>query len=404
MSDRNLLLLSAALSCVVSLLFSLLLFRRLAGWKLHAGRIRLHLKPPSIRIHDLRYSHRTPIPNPDLKLPDQPFSLTAAQIVVKFHIPRPSYPAWATITVKDIFHTSPQSTASSAGASLTLWLFPYAFRFTAGTCARVQIDDFRVRVFDSKSTPRWVEALRGNLIQTMLKGEILRCDDFKTSVHFGVPDRYLSRASRERQQMEGVEGMEEMMITAMLDGYHIKNWQGRIYAMGCVDMQWRDVLQEDRGRFVLIVKEGRWIKVREAYELMSPINPWYQIPSSIIHLPMTLYQTWLDPASAADVYVTTTNVSYDQFRMRDSELLRQASLLAVENAWIFGGIIEGLAGDLLMRKARPGGCYTDAVLETVTESPDRKGLAGTRREQRCLEEVAEENRALVHPNGRVGKE
>ncbi|TFK56382.1 hypothetical protein OE88DRAFT_1649643 [Heliocybe sulcata] len=271
---HNLLLLSAALSCIVLSLFSLLLSRRLAGCKLQTSRVRLRLNPPSIQIDDLYYSHRTAIPRPELQLPDQPFTLTAAQILVNLHIPRPTRPAWATITVKDIFHTGPEATASAAQCTINLWFFPYAFRFTAGTYAHVQIDDKRVRVFNSKSTPSWVGALRRNLILTMLKGEILRCDDFKSSVRFGVPDRYESVESKQRQAIEGAEGMKERMITALLRGYHTRNWQGRIYAMEAVDMQWRDVLLDDRGRFAMVVKDARWIKARESYELETPINFW----------------------------------------------------------------------------------------------------------------------------------
>ncbi|EPQ60033.1 hypothetical protein GLOTRDRAFT_134798 [Gloeophyllum trabeum ATCC 11539] len=393
---HNLALLFAALSCVVSLFFSLLLTRTLAGRTLRVSRIRLHLRPSlSIHVDGFYYSHRTSIPRPDLKLPNQPFTLKAAQVVLRFRVPRPSYPAWATLTIKDIFHASPQASASVERALLTLWLFPYAFRFTAGTYVNVQLDDFRVRVFDSESTPRWVEILRRNLIMTMLKGETLRLDDFKTSVRFGVPDRWQSPESKQRQEVDGMSGEQEMMVTVMGEKYHTKNWQGRIYALGKVDMQWRTSLSSDRGRFVMVMEEARWIKVRETYELETPISTPYQILSSILQLPVTLWQTYNNIATAADVYIPVINLSYDQFRLRDSEVVHQIGIMVEENMWAIGGFLEGFVGDLLTKSIQPGGGKAGALADEISEGKDSAGPEVMQEEEKPLEEKAADNQIIM---------
>jgi hypothetical protein len=56
---------------------------------------------------------------------------------------------------------------------------------TGRTWASVEFDDFRLRVFDSAVSPEWVTVIRRNIVKSVLTGEYLQLEHFKTSFHFG---------------------------------------------------------------------------------------------------------------------------------------------------------------------------------------------------------------------------
>lgn len=174
----------------------------------------------------------------------------------------------------------------------------------------------------SNSTPYWVKLLRQNLVATIITGEVLRLDDFETSVRFlgisegdnegkdesdavdiaqdqheeeqpsdSIPDgdacpedstavtgithrvvrdrvnggpklRHLLKKTRNLDTMPSLSrDQDEMRMSASTRGLHLNNREGRIYTFGKIDAQLRRNWTAERGTFVMVAEECRWIMV-----------------------------------------------------------------------------------------------------------------------------------------------
>ncbi|KAF7977987.1 hypothetical protein HWV62_1825 [Athelia sp. TMB] len=233
-----------------------------------------------LSIHGIRYSSKST-------------TISIASIHFAFHIPRPSNPCWGTLTVIGYEHESPTCHFSISSLQTTLWFFPLLFRVSSGPWILTEVDEFRLRVFSSVDTPGWIQRLRVNLVGAILKGEILRCDEFATRLSLssvtGVAEGRSSSAPVEKPGVERPDLEDEIRITTDAKAYETKNWLDRIYSFGRMQAQLRKSWVDGRGSFVLVCE----------------------------------VKFCFDPSQLFDLRITRLDASFDTFRIRDAELLRQ---------------------------------------------------------------------------------
>lgn len=389
---------------VVLVLTSYVLGRPLGGHALKIGRI----SPLLLTLHDVRYSGA-------LYRRDYTYTFTATSLSVAFHLPRPSYPRWFTLSSHSLFYVSSTSDISVSTLDVTFWVFPYLARRTAGQWASVELDGFRIRVHKSNATPYWIQKLRQNVVTALLQGEIYRLDDFWTKVQFaGVSesfapgrsvrrrrkgghrpltascpsapghdcirsdepagqetstrnqdegDEYVSDSPSDAEESESDIGTDaddgsdidcscqnkrrlqidepgtavhrdapppstntdtdELRISASARQLHLHNTEGRVYTFGVVDAQLRRDWDQDRGSFVLVVEEARWVKVHWLFQ-RTPTPWWSQIVTSITQFPLDVAHVLRHPMSTVNIYATRTDITFDEFRIRDASLVVQA--------------------------------------------------------------------------------
>ncbi|CAL1693940.1 unnamed protein product [Somion occarium] len=334
-------------------LTSYILHQRLAGHSLAIGRISL----PKLALYDVKYSGV-------LYGGTYHFTFTAESISFCFHIPTPTLPQWFTFTSEGIFYTSDTSDISTDNLSATLWIFPVLFRQTAGPWCNVQMDGLKLRVQNGKSTPYLIKRLRENLVGAIVCGEIFRMDDFGTKVSFmGLTESAVEEGdemtgpktkvpegetvdcigSPEGKLQDGPPRMEknlpqsflpsdedELRISAFVRGLHLYNTEGHVYTFGSVDAQFRRNWTADRGSFVMIAKECRWIRVHWPYQRIKVIPSWMQLLSAVVQFPRDLVHALHYPMTAVNLYVTELDITFDEFRIRDAELVTQAMSLLQE--------------------------------------------------------------------------
>lgn len=221
------------------------------------------------------------------------YSLSTSQFEVRLHLPRPSDPYWAVVLASGNEYSDSLCHASLAAAQVKLWLFPVLFRFTLGPWASVNLDDFRVKVFTSRRTPRWIEKLRNTLVETALDGEYLNCVEFKTNAKLNVSGSSVQSARNEyydAQAREGsssdedssdsegrygptpyiqmpVAGQDDIQFGFKANGWDIFNpGDIRAYSFGKIDAQLTRSWREDHGSFTMVVEESRWTKLPQLNE------------------------------------------------------------------------------------------------------------------------------------------
>ncbi|KZT08815.1 uncharacterized protein LAESUDRAFT_757515 [Laetiporus sulphureus 93-53] len=349
------------------ILFSYLLDRPFSGHELKIGRI----APGELTLYDVRYSGA-------LYGRDYTYTFSAPSISIRYHVPKPSNQRWLTFTAYDIVYRSTTCDVSVVSLDVTFWVFPYLFKRTAGPWISVVLDGFCVRVYRSSATPYWIRRLRENLIGAILKGQIFRCDDFKTTVRFaGVSDPLTSKkaekhrkspmgspskdgsesesddghdssdSSSDERESDGIANgldqanhsdrpppflnadTDELRVTASTQRLHIDNGEGRLYTFGAVDAQLRRDWDTDRGSFVMIAKEGRWVRVHWPYQ--REWTPWWsQVFTSIAQFPLDLFRVLDLPMRTVDLFVPRADITFDEFRIRDASLMKQVFATARE--------------------------------------------------------------------------
>ena len=275
-------------------LLSYLLNRPFHGHKLSIGRLTLS------GAHNIKYSAT-------VDYATYTYTFTAASLSWRFHLPRASDPCWCTITCASIFYASSTGDISTTCLEVVLWFFPVLFRHTAGPWANVNIDGLRVRVFRSTETPYFIQRLRENLVGTLLTGEVLRADVFRTTFRFaGLSERpedkpvaypksdeglgtsddedtsdseYQEADDEEEEENEDSKyrtkplkpyDEDEMSFAVLTRGLHINNREGRIYTFGRIDSQIRRDWVRDRGSLALVAEECRWVRVHFPFERVAP--------------------------------------------------------------------------------------------------------------------------------------
>lgn len=304
-----------ALVAVLLLTIAYFLPRALSKHKLSIG----HISLLDFALHLVRYQGT-------LYNDTYHIRFSCARAYIRFHIPRRPNPRWMTFTVEETMFASETCDISVGQLSVTFWFFPMFFRQTAGPWTNVELQDFRIRVMRSNATPYWVKRLRQNLVGAVVAGEILRMDDFGTSVLFQTTkDKYeRSEDIQEEREAEadGVNGAaapaecercdsgdecchtrtscgtsatldpifkkdrrletapfmnrdeDEVRVTAYARGLRLHNCKGRIYSFDGVDAQLRRNWTADRGTFVMVAEECRWIRVPLEAEMERTLSWW----------------------------------------------------------------------------------------------------------------------------------
>ncbi|KDQ51110.1 hypothetical protein JAAARDRAFT_199334 [Jaapia argillacea MUCL 33604] len=386
--------------CSALILLSYLLSVSLAGRKLHIGRVRFRLYPFAICFYDLRYSQ-----DASRKFPTNvELTIESTNVELTFHIPRPSYPCWGTFLAENVYHRTPECSVSVIRCHTTLWIYPYAFRFTAGPYADTKLDDFRLQVFSSKRTPGWVNRLRTNLVATILKGDTIRCDEFRIAIQGGLnspgergveveqdgdyettdapeesvtlgggqigdgtggeavyKETYadssrtpISSLNASDPTMQNSSGTSEFRTSTTARGYHVHNWQNRIYTFGSIDAQLRKNWEEEKGSYAMVVRDVRWTKVHSLYQRAGgPISAFPQIIWSTLQFPMSLFNAYRDPISMLNIHMTRLDVTFSEYRIQDAELLRQGAKMIGEFEWLNGGVMGRVGWDMLAWIIKP---------------------------------------------------
>ncbi|KAI0694422.1 hypothetical protein BC835DRAFT_1221759, partial [Cytidiella melzeri] len=277
----------------------------------------LHVeKVTSFGIHGVHY---VGVLNDDVH-----FDFACARISLKFHFPTTPNPRWLTIEVDDVLYKSGTCDILLASLLVTCWFFPRLFRQTAGPWANVEIHDFRIRIMSSDAIPSYIQMLRANLVEAVLAGEIPRVDDCSTSVRFtGLSEKDEGARTKAFLSKE----QDEMRINVSVEGLHVNNRQGRFYSFASIDAQLRRNWSANRGSFVMIATEGRWVKIPWEYEMVAPTSWPLQVFTGIAHFPYDIFRCFKHPMVMVNLYVPRVDVTFDNFRLRDAELVLQCTSL-----------------------------------------------------------------------------
>lgn len=286
------------LTLILAALLSLVFRRRIAVHKVSVD------KATHSGIHSIRYSSILP--------GDVRYELTISRISFHFHFPSKSRPSWLIINAEDILYKSDSCDLLVGAWLITCWFFPRLLRQTAGPWFNAEVDDVRIRIMRSNNIPHYVQLLRANVVEAVLTGEILRVDDFATTVRVDglsesaveqsedvkdtMPDggpysdhlngkdgsvqgsltdsdgdmkAISNRRNRECAEPFHSKEQDEMRISVHAETVHINNRTGRYYSFGSIDAQHRRNWTANRGTFVLIVEEARWIKTPMSYEMVA---------------------------------------------------------------------------------------------------------------------------------------
>ncbi|EPT03425.1 hypothetical protein FOMPIDRAFT_1158916 [Fomitopsis schrenkii] len=267
------------------------------------------------------------------------YTFTAPCISIRFCRPTSAYPCWLVFTAHELFYKSTTCDTSLTRLDVSFWVFPYLFKRTAGSWISAELDGLRIRVHHSNETPYWVKRLRQNLAAALLNGDIYRLDDVKVTVRFaGCTDREADGSS----PADHVDPpppflnreVDELRTTISASQLHLHNPDARIYAFHAIDAQLRRDWDSNRGSFVLIAEESRWIRVRSPYQ--GEWSPgWRQIFTSLAQFPFDFLRFIDFPMSAVDLYVGRADVTFDEFRIRDAELVKQGFITLREKTALF---------------------------------------------------------------------
>lgn len=337
---------------VLVVLVSYILHRRIALHRIAIGRVSLGA------IHDVHYSG-------SLHGDTFPFDFICSRIAFKPHWPTKKHPRWLTVTVCDVLYKSGTCDVSIKSLSVTCWFFPMLFRQTAGPWVNAEVDDLRIRIMRSNQTPSYVKVMRENLVGAIMNGDILRVDDFGTTVRFSgltecdveervdidghgsgadkMPDGGCYNDELNDGHAHGHEEMihdsiggsngfltnnckptskhlpapflttdqDETRISAFARGLHFCNKEGRHYSFDKVDAQLRRNWTANRGTFVMIAKECRWIRVPWPYQLQAASSWWSYV--------------YISPLLAFDVSHVLTRCSLAASSSRPSRIFRTTS-------------------------------------------------------------------------------
>lgn len=306
------------LALILVLAISYILRRTIGKHRLSIGHISLW----DFALHNVRYQGT-------LYHDTYHARFSCARAYVRIHIPRRPNPRWLTFTVEEVLYASETCDVSIAQLSVAFWFFPLLFRQTAGPWTNVELQDFRIRVMRSNATPYWVKLLRKNVVGAVIAGEILRLDDFGTTVRFqsvardkeddmenatdgkeaeaeGVLDgtapiaesddddgdgdccrvrtccghsATLDPIFKKDRRLETAPFMsrdeDEVRLTVFARGLCLHNHEGRIYRFDSVDAQLRRNWTADRGTFVMVAEECRWVRIPWKYQ-MERVSSWWQ--------------------------------------------------------------------------------------------------------------------------------
>ncbi|KAF9469544.1 hypothetical protein BDZ94DRAFT_1125316, partial [Collybia nuda] len=256
------------------------------------------LRPSSLSLFALKYTYN---PSKSRSTPAT-LSVSSPHILITWHLPRLSNPTILLLTLFNYDYADVEHRVALTKVKVVISLFPVLTRVSAGPFLAVTLDDFRVRVFSSERTPQWIQRLRGNLVYTVLNGDTFCLDDLETNVVLStiggraisdddtdearqatdVPksfqngsgdssntynDVLVKGAPSEEGQRQPSKGVGEEAIVSMNSSrWHIRNFKYRQYLFGTLAAQLRRSWDGERGSFVLIAKESRWVQAPRPHE------------------------------------------------------------------------------------------------------------------------------------------
>ncbi|KAI0732419.1 hypothetical protein C8Q72DRAFT_874338 [Fomitopsis betulina] len=302
------------IATIILVLVSWLLNRPLGGHHLQIGRSSVQ----GLSAYDVRYTGA-------LYDEKYTYTFTAPCISIRFCRPTSAYPCWLVFTAHDLLYKSTTCDASLTRLDATFWVFPYLFKCTAGPWISTEIDGLRIRVHNSNDTPYWVQRLRQNLMRALLNGDIYRLDDVKATVQFAgvsqphVPHRREADGSSPADHIDPPppflnREVDELRTTISVSQLHLHNPDARIYTFRTINAQLRRDWDSNRGSFVLVAEEGRWIRVHRPYQREWSLE-WTQIFTSMSQFPFDFMRFADFPMGAVDLYVKRADVTFDKFQV-----------------------------------------------------------------------------------------
>lgn len=194
------------------------------------------------------------------------YSISVSSIRLVLHFPSPREPYWAKLIAQGYHYQDSKCAVSSSKIEGTLWFFPMLFRFTAGPLITLKFDDFRLQVYESEYTPRWVRQLRDNLIYTAINEETVRLHQFKPRfVLSGLMGMSGSIKGSDEIDIPGLEAdreIDDVKIQGKAKQWHIHNVQNnRMYTFDAIEMELRESWVDGRGTLVMIAHDSKWTKL-----------------------------------------------------------------------------------------------------------------------------------------------
>ncbi|EIW87243.1 hypothetical protein CONPUDRAFT_161827 [Coniophora puteana RWD-64-598 SS2] len=258
-------------------------------------------------------------------------AISCARVQIAFHIPTRTNPRWATFEAFEYEYKDAACHVAVSKTTAVLWLLPVYFGFTSYPLVSTELENFRLRIFTSRETPEWVRQLRANLVASILQGEIIRLDDFFVKMEFAPFTGTTYPSDGEIVRPDGTHGdeLDDVRVSAILDEYWTKNWAERLYTFASIEAQFRRSWLAERGSYVMIAKGLKWTKMLTGDEREKRVHTssWRQLYESLTYLPRNIATIFTDPMHNLDISVPRLDVTFDDFRIRDAELLRQALTL-----------------------------------------------------------------------------
>ncbi|KAF8876489.1 P-loop containing nucleoside triphosphate hydrolase protein [Infundibulicybe gibba] len=250
-----------------------------------------------------------------------PLIIIIAEIRVSFHIPNPSYPRCMTLHLRGYEHKDTKHRVSAQEVSVTFWLPPVSFRGTTSSWASVVLSDFRVQVFASSNTPGWVGCLRRNLIATILDGTTTHLRYIKTGVVFNSTTGGWGGSIGSTTVPSDGRGKDTTLVSGSAQDWRIVNKQQRTYIFGSLDVELAASEGDVHSSLVLCAKESRWKTVGDS-QAEGTKSVWKSI-FFLVYLPFEIVKAFYDLASKIEIYAPRVDITFDDFRLRDTELFTQ---------------------------------------------------------------------------------
>ncbi|EEB94253.1 hypothetical protein MPER_06960, partial [Moniliophthora perniciosa FA553] len=246
--------------------------------KIHIRGIHLKLYPLTITLSSPSYTRR-----------NATLSLSLSSFHITFHVPRRDNPRWATVSLHQCSLKDKKHYVTIDRIDVALWLFPSLSGYPPArrTIVFAELHDFRIQVYSSKDTPKWIEQLRRSLLYTVLNEDIRRLDnaDLKLEMHTARSASFKSdddsdldvddEAPRSDEHVRistepssSGELNDEAKVTFFADHWHSYNHiNSRLYEFGRLDAQLRRSWVDEEGTFVLVSQQCRWTRVLNEEEL-----------------------------------------------------------------------------------------------------------------------------------------
>ncbi|KAA1478207.1 hypothetical protein DENSPDRAFT_885707 [Dentipellis sp. KUC8613] len=265
-------------------------------------------------------------------------TLHFALLSLSWSLPSPSSPTLLTTNLHHALLTTPLCSVSTALLTARLRILPVAWSASAGPPLHATLHDFRLRVFRSAATPRAVQRLRDAVVGTVLFGECLRLDGFKTTVRFGpsfvyspAPIPLGPAAIQDKNEKKNKDEEEEdLLVTARAETLHMHDGKGRVYAFdevtACMRRTWGAGGRgpsEDRGTYEMEAQGARWMRLPPFVLPVRPTRMQVVLGAWLVAPAYLIYTLLADPLRLVDLVVPAAHIRFDAFRMRDAALVQR---------------------------------------------------------------------------------